>query len=431
MKVLVTGSGGNTHALVQKLSDSERVSKVFCTSTNVGIDKIGQSGKDVEFVDINENDAEKLYEFVKENEINLTVVDSLVVGLSGLTDRLRREGLTVFGPGQNSCRIQTGRGFAKKFMHKYKIPTPQFGVFDKEAQALAYARSASYPQVIKFDSRIPGSSYIVCNSFNEAKNVICFCLKNLYKPVVMENYIRGKHLSFQVITDGYDAVPLPAVHVYKKSDDGNAGDNTDGIGAYSPVSYVDQQMQSRIAEKIFFPMIDGLNAEKMGYAGVLRATIVIDEKNNPQLLGINVVSGDCELQTTLPLLEDDIFNIMMFSSNGALADSYESFKLRNDHSVCVSFISDGYPKEYEKGFVIEGLDEIDDDNTMVYHACTKKNVYNEIITDGGKVLSVVSTASTLSRARELVYDAVDMISFEDMKYRKDIAGEKVACRMGL
>jgi phosphoribosylamine---glycine ligase len=203
------------------------------------------------------------------------------------------------------------------------------------------------------------------------------------------------------------------------------------MGAYSPLSYVDEVMQAKIAEKIFFPMIDGLNAEKMGYAGILRATIIIDDKNNPQLLGINTISGDCELQATLPLLDDDIFDIMMIASNGALADSYESFNFRGDYSVCVSFASDGYPEEYKKGFVIEGLEEIDSDSVSVFHASTKKNVYNEIETDGGKVLSVVSTASTLARARELAYDAVDLISFEGMKYRKDIAGEKVACKMDI
>ena len=173
-------------------------------------------------------------------------------------------------------------------MHKHKVPTPQFGVFDKETQALAYARSATYPQVVKFDSRVPGSGYVICNSFNEAKNVISFCLKNLYKPVVMENYVPGRMLSFQVITDGYDAVPMPTTYVYKKAEDGNFGANTDGMGAYSPLSYVDVEMQAKIAEKIFFPIIDGLNAEKMSYAGFLRATIVIDEKNNPQLLGLTL-----------------------------------------------------------------------------------------------------------------------------------------------
>lgn len=425
MKVLVTGSGGKTHALIAKLAESERVSKIYSTFTNAAIEKIA------DFVDIRENDADKLYEFIKENGINLTIVDSLTAGMSGLTEKLREEGLTVFGPDKNSCKIQTGRGFAKKFMHKHKVPTPQFGVFDKETQALAYARSATYPQVVKFDSRVPGSGYVICNSFNEAKNVISFCLKNLYKPVVMENYVPGRMLSFQVITDGYDAVPLPTTYVYKKAEDGNFGANTDGMGAYSPLSYVDVEMQAKIAEKIFFPIIDGLNAEKMSYAGFLRATIVIDEKNNPQLLGINVVSGDCELQTTLPLLADDIFDIMMFTVNGALADSYEMFKIREDYSVCVSFVSDGYPQEYKKGFVIEGLDEIDDENTVIYHACTKKNVYNETLTDGGKVLSVVSTAATLGRARELAYEAVDLISFENMRYRKDIAAEKVACKMDI
>ena len=419
MNVFVIGSGGKIHALIWKLAQSERVDDIFCTFNNAVIKKLATP------VDIRENEIDELYDFIKNNSIDLTVIDSTVTAVRGLADKLREEGLNVFGAGGKSCKIDMAKGFTKKFLSKNKIPTPQFGVFDKENQAIAYARNARYPQVVKFDSRIPGSGYIVCKNFNEAKNAISFCLKNLYKPVVLENYIYGKHVSFQVITDGYDAVPLPASRVYKKADDGESGLNTQGMGAYSPVSYVDAEMEAIIGEKIFFPLIDALNSEKMGFAGVLRANIVIDNNKKPYLLGVNVDFGDPETQTILPLLDEDLFDIMMLSSIGALADTYETFNFLDEHSVCVNIVSEGYPSEYKKGSVVEGLEEIDDDNTFIFHAGTKKNIYAETVSSSGRVLDVVATASTLNRTYELAYETVDLIDFQGMKYRKDIARPKV------
>ncbi len=419
MKVLVIGSGAKTHSLVWKLTQSKRVSSIFCTLDNPGIKKLA------EIVDIRENEADKLYNFIKENQIDLTVIESLTTGVTGLADTLRKKGFNVFGAGESSSKIQYSKGFAKKFMYKYKIPTPQFGVFDKENQAVEHARKAKYPQVIKFDSRIPGTGTIICESFNEAKNAISFCLKNLYKPIVLENYIPGRKISFQVVTDGYDAVPLPVSYVYEKSEEGERGFNTEGMGAYSPVLSVDKELESKIGSRIFFPLIDGLNAEKMGFAGVLSANIIIDEKNNPYLSGINVSLGDPEAQTIIPILNEDLFEIMMSCSIGALGDTYELFNTEESHSVCVTLAAEGYPGEYKKGAVIEGLEDIVDDNTFVFHSGTKKNIYSEIVTDGGRVLSIVSKGSTLSRARDLVYESVKLIHFQGMKYRKDIARDKV------
>jgi len=296
MKVFVISHGGKAHSLVWKLVQSKRVSKVFCTFNNAIMPKIAT------VVDIRENDFENLYKFVKENQIDLTIIDSTTTGETGLGNKLREEGFNVFGPNKESCKAQLQKGFTKKFIYKHKIPTPAFGVFDKEALALTYARNAHYPLVVKFDSRAPGLGSIICKNFNEAKNVISYCLKNLYKPVVLENFIQGKFISLQVLTDGYDALPLPVSYMYKKAEDGNAGPNTQGMGAYSPVSFIDQEMETKIAQKIFFPLIDALNAEKMGYAGVIKANLVIDEKKNPYLLGIDVDFGDPESQTIMPLL---------------------------------------------------------------------------------------------------------------------------------
>lgn len=419
MKVFVISSGGKAHCLVWKLVQCERVSEVFCTFNNAIMPKLAT------VVDIRENNHDELYNFIKENEIDLTIIDSVTTASTGLGNKLRAEGKNVFGPNKESCKIQLQKGFTKKFLHKYKIPTPTFGVFDKETQALQWARNARYPLVVKFDSRVPGLGTIICESFNEAKNVITYCLKNFFKPVVLENFIPGRFISLQVLSDGYDGLPLPYSYIYKRAEDGNAGPNTQGMGAYSPLSYVNQELETKIAQKIFFPLIDALNSEKMGYAGAVKANIVIDERNNPFLIGLDVGFSDPETQTTLPLLNEDFFEVLLSCAIGALGDNYEILKTTDEHSVCVNLVSEGYPGEYKKGFMIEGLDEIDDDSTFVFHAHTEKNIYAETVTSGGQVLSVVSTAATLSRAHELAYESVELVKYQGMKYRKDIARSKV------
>ncbi len=419
MKVFVISSGARAHSIVWKLVQSERVSEVFCTFNNAVMPKLAT------VVDIRENNLDELFNFVKENNIELTIIDSITTASAGLGNKLREEGFNVFGPGKECCKIRLQKGFAKKFLHKHKIPTPAFGLFDKETPALNYARNAQYPQAVKFDSRVPALGTIICESFNEAKNVIAYCLKNLYKPVVMENFIPGKFISYQVITDGYDAVPMPVSSVYKRLGNGNSGPNTRGMGAYSPVPLVDGELEAKIARKIFFPLIDALNTEKMGFAGVLNADIVIDEKKNPLITGIDINFGDPETQTALPLVEEDFFEVLLSASIGALGDNYEFLNTGDDHSVCVNLVSEGYPGEYKKGAVIEGLEHVDDDNTLVFQAFTEKNNYAETITSAGMVLSVVSAASTLSRAHELVYEAIEPVHFRGMRYRKDIAKPRV------
>ncbi len=419
MKVLVLGSGGKIHAIIWKLSQSPAVSKIFCTFKNAAIEKLA------EYIEIRENDTPKLLEFIKSNEITLTVVESDTAINSGIADLLRKENIAVFGAGIASSKIEISKSFAKKFFHKYKIPTAPFGVFEKESLAIDHARKAKYPLVVKYDSRIPGSGTIICESFNEAKTAIEYCLNNLYKPVVIEDFIAGRSVSFHVITDGYNALPLSAAYTYKKSDEGNSGYTTEGMGAYAPVSYFDRQLEEKIAQKIFFPLIDGLNSDKIGFPGVLKANIIIDDKNEVYLAGISISFGDPEAQTILPLLDEDLFAVMYSAAIGALSDDYEVLNINDEHSICVVLASSGYPHKIKKGFVIEGLEEIDEDNTLIFHSDTSKNLYGETVTAGGRVLSVVSVASTLHRAHDAVYEAIDLISFDNRKYRKDIAKQRV------
>jgi len=419
MKVLLLSSGGKAHAIIWKLKQSPAVEQVFCNFTNAEIKNIA------EFVDIKDDKIEELVDFIKENEINLVIADSDLAINSGVSDRLRAENILVFGASTATAKLENNKSFAKKFFHKYKIPTPRFATFDKETQAIDYARKAEYPLTVKFDSRSKGMGTVVCECFNQAKNAIQFCLNNLYKPVLIEDFVAGKHVTFHVISDGYNALPLSPAYVYKKSEDGNSGVLTEGVGAYAPVSYVDLEMEEKIAHQIFFPLIDAMNSEKMASCGVIKANILVDENQTPLLLGVNVSFGDPETQTILPLLEEDLFAVLYSASIGALGDDFEFFNLSDEHSVCVVTTSTGYPSKIKKGQVIEGLDLIDQDETIVFHSCTTKNLYAETLVDGGKILSVVSKAATLNRASELTYDALETIDYEGKKYRKDIARKKI------
>jgi phosphoribosylamine--glycine ligase len=419
MKVLVLANGGKAHAILWKLSQSSAVTGLYTTCNIPALKELA------EFVDIREDDTKNLVEFIKTEEIGLTVVESETAIVSGIADILRAEDLPVFGAGVNASKIEKNQNFAKKFFHKFKIPTAHFGTFDKESQAIDHARKAQYPLVVKFDRRSAGSGTMICESFSQAKSAIQYCLNNLYKPIIIEDFLIGRHVTFHVVSDGYNALPLSSAMVYKKSETGNGGHMTEGMGAYAPVNFLDGKLEEKIAHKIFFPLIDGLNAEKITFPGVIKANIIIDDKDEPYLTGVNVSFGDPEAQTILPLLNEDLFAVMYSAAIGAFSDDYELLNLSEESSVCVTLTSAGYPIKFKKGDVIEGLDEIDDDSTLVFHSSTSKNIYGETISNGGRILSVVSVASTIHRARSLAYEAADLIEFDGKKYRKDIAKPRV------
>lgn len=418
MKVLVVGSGGKEHSIVTALAQSERVSQIFCATGNAGIGKIA------ECVDIKIDDIQGLCNFAKNNNIDLTIVSSKLTLRLGIVDLFKKNNLLIFGPTQAATKIETSKSYAKDLFYNYFIPTAPYSVFDKAVDAVEFVKHAKFPLYVKYDGAYTSQSVFLCENFEQAKNVIENCFTSLYKAVVVEEMIVGKEFSFHIITDGYHAVPLPSCKVYKKAFDGNSGPNTDGMGANAPVNFVDSALEARIAQKIIFPLIDAMANEGIPFVGIMQTTLLIDEKNNPYLVGVNSAIGDPEAQTILPLLEDDLFEIFYSASIGAFSDDYECFNISDSHSVSVVLASVGYPGPCKKGSVIEGLDIVDDDNLFVFHSGTVKNKYAEHLASDGRVLTVTAVASTLSRACDRAYEAVDLIEFKDMRYRKDIADSK-------
>lgn len=416
MKVLVIGAGGREHTIVWKLTQSKRVSQIFCTPGNAGISRIAHCA------DIRVNDIEGLCKFAKDNSIDLTVVGPELPLSLGIVDTFRKNNLLIYGPTKAAAKIESSKGFAKKLMYKYKVPTAPFAVFDKEHPAIEYARKSKYPLVVKYDGLASGKGVFICETFEQAKKAIENCFESLYKAVVIEGFLTGREVSFQVITDGYNAVALSPAQDFKRAYDGNNGPNTGGMGSYAPVPFVDKELERKIAEKIIFPVLDGMSSEGIPFTGTLYAGLMIDEKNNPYVIEFNARFGDPETQVILPLLEEDLFEVLYSTSIGALGDEYEFFNISNSHAVSVVLTSGGYPGNFKKGYTIEGLDNIgEDEDLVVFHSGTAVNKYGEIATDGGRVLAVTAIASTLHMTRDKVYEAVNLINFKDMKYRKDIA----------
>jgi len=415
MKVLVIGSGGREHAIIWKLTQSKRVSRIFCASGNAGIRRFA------ECVNIKIDDIIGLCDFAKDNNIDLTVVGAELPLSLGIVDLFRQNNLLIFGPTKAAAKIETEKVYAKRLMRKYKVPTPHFAVFDSKSHAIGHAQKAQYPLVVKCGSLLAGKRVSICENFEQAKDSIENCFKNKCNAIIIEEFLVGRELTLSVITDGYTAIPLSSCINYIKALDKDGGLNTAGMGACAPANLIDYKLEQKIAHKIIYPIIDALSKDDAPYIGVLSAELMIDSQNEPHVLGFNSGIGDPAAQTILPLLQDDLFEIFYSTAIGGLSDDYEAFKISDDYAVSVILASGGYPAGFKKGYPIEGLEFVNDDDLLVFHSGTAINEYGELVNDGGRVLSLTAVASTLHRAYDRVYEAVDLIKFKDMKYRKDIA----------
>lgn len=413
MKVLLVGSGAKESTLASILVKNPNVEFLFCAPGSLGISEYADC------IDIRASDIEGLLDFAVANEIDITIPCSDQSISVGITDLFQKNGLNIFAPTQEASKIAISKAFGKKFMYKNKILTPKFGVFEKEAQALDYARKNTYPIVIKTDNHLVGQNTVICDTFPKARQAIEKAFAGLNKRVIIEDFIEGKEVSFYIISDGYNVVPLPPVATYKRVLDGNGGAVAAGMGAYAPAMNIDFEMESKIAQKIIFPTIDGLQANHTPYTGILGVDIIIDKNNNVYVLEYNSFLNDPDSQVLLPLINDDILQVFYSAINGALGDEYEFLDIDDSYNVSIVATSGNYPLPYKKGFVIDGLESVDE--ATVVHYNTKKNIYGELLTDGGRVLSVTASASTLGFAKEKAYEQLDFINFKNMKYRTDIA----------
>jgi phosphoribosylamine--glycine ligase len=423
MKVLVVGGGGREHALVWKIAQSPKVSKVYCAPGNAGI------SQQATIVSIKANDLKGLLEFAYREKINLTVVGPEEPLTKGIVDLFKSKGLPIFGPSQKAAEIEGSKAFAKEMMRKYHIPTAAYEIFEDRTEAIKYIHRHDAPIVVKADGLAAGKGVLICKTVEEAiQSVEKIMVEKIFgeagNRVVIEECLMGEEASFIAFTDGKTILPMASSQDHKPIFDGDKGPNTGGMGAYSPAPVVTDWIHERIMEEILKPIIKGMAKEDRPYQGVLYAGIMICD-GIPKVLEFNARFGDPETQPVLMRTKGDIVPILEACMRGNLSQ-YE-IEWENRPSVCVVMASRGYPGDYEKGKVIEGLDEISQmEDVFVFHAGTAFKD-EQMVTNGGRVLGVTGLGKDIPKAIERTYQAVKKISWDGVHYRTDI-GQKALCR---
>ncbi len=421
MKVLVIGGGGREHTLVWKLAQSKRVSKIFAIPGNGGISEIAECHS------IDLGDFSKIYDFVMKKKIDLIVVGPEDPLVRGISDFFREKGIEIFGPSKRSAMLEGSKVFAKEFMKRYGIPTADFEVFNNPEKAQKYARDRFKKGdlgslVVKADGLAQGKGVIVCDSLDEVEGAIKEIMierrfGNAGERIILEERLVGEEASLIAFCDSEAVVPMLASQDHKQVFDDDKGPNTGGMGAYASCPVVDESLYNEARKEIFDRFLIGLNKENLDYNGVIYAGIMITA-SGPRVLEFNIRFGDPETQAILPLLNTDLIDIIEKISQKKLSKIEISWK--NGYAICVVMASGGYPQKYEKGKLITGLERVKEiENVSVFHAGTKRDE-DRFYTSGGRVLGVTAWSDTLDKAFSSVYNAIDMIRFDGVHYRKDI-----------
>ncbi len=416
MRVLVIGSGGREHALAWKIKQSTLVEKVYCAPGNGGIAGIA------ECVDIKPDDITGLIGFATRNKIDLTVVGPEAPLAQGIVDRFCVNGLRIFGPTKAAARIEASKAFMKDLMRRHDIPTAEFEVFDDSSSAKSYIKGLKGNFVVKADGLAAGKGVVVCSSKEEGIVAVESMMerrafRDAGSKVIIEECLEGEEASILVVTDGKDCVPLVSAQDHKRIFDGDNGPNTGGMGAYSPAPVVTGPMMDAVMERIIRPVVSAMDSEGSRYKGVLYAGIMVTAEG-PKVLEFNCRFGDPETQTILPRLKSDIVELM----EASIDDEIDMTTLDWDERPCVSVVisSGGYPGEYETGYEVDGLDALEKaKDVFVFHAGTKSED-GRIVTSGGRVLNVTALGFDIKDAIDRCYNAVNLIEFEGMHFRRDI-----------
>ena len=417
MNILIIGSGGREHALGWKIKQSPLVSKIYFTPGNPGTKKIGEN------IAIEPTDIKGLLSFAKSKKIDLTVVGPETPLVMGITDVFKKEKLKIFGPSKKASQIEGSKTFSKQLMKKYKIPTAEYYLFNDFNEASKYLLHAKYPLVIKADGLSLGKGVAVCKNRKEAGKflkqlMIDKIFEGSGEKIIIEECLYGQEISFMVITDGKDFLSFLPSQDHKRLITNNQGPNTGGMGAYTPVPFLDKKLITQIEREIVVPTIKAMAKEGYPYEGILYPGLILT-REGPKVLEYNCRFGDPETQPLMMQLESDLVEIILAQQKNKLKNKKLVFK--KGFSVGVVLASTGYPGEYKKGDQIFGLDKVNDKDIQVFYAGTK-NVDKKIVTNGGRVLSVTATGNTLEETIKKAYQYIGKksVHFKGMQFRKDI-----------
>lgn len=421
MRVLVVGQGGREHALVWKLANSSKVTRVYCAPGNAG------TAIDGENVSIPEHDHSELAHFCRKEKIRLAVIGPEQPLVDGLADTLRAAGVGVFGPSKLAAQLEGSKIFCKRLLRKAHVPTADFRVFDRLEDVQAYVEAFDGPCVVKADGLAAGKGAIVCDNGQAAvaaakRMLIDREFGSAGDQILIEEMLTGPEVSVLAITDGSTILTLEACQDHKRAFDNDQGPNTGGMGAYCPAPILDEQLLAQVESQILVPVVHAMRREKRPFQGLLYAGLMLTPAG-PKVLEFNVRFGDPECQPLLMRLQTDIADLLKATVDGKL----DQIELKWDPrpAVCVVMASGGYPSMYRKGVVIRGLDAAASlPDTKVFHAGTKRDG-ERIITNGGRVLGVTALGDDLKQAKERAYEAVQCITFTDAMYRRDIADKAI------
>jgi phosphoribosylamine--glycine ligase len=417
MNVLVVGSGAREHTITWKLRQSPKLTDLFVAPGNAGTAGIATN------LDVKASDLDGILTTAKEHRIDLVIVGPEIPLALGLVDRLQSEGIAAFGPTKAAAQIEASKAFSDDLMKRYGIPMPEAASFDNRREARNYVESHPGPIVVKASGLAAGKGAIVCDTSDAALEALDAMMAEdgsfgeAGTTVVIQERLEGREVSAMAFTDGVSVAPMPFSCDYKPIFDGNEGPNTGGMGVYSPPMWLDEALEPFIHERITEAAIAAMSKEGTPYTGVLYPGLFVTY-DGPRVIEFNCRLGDPEAQVLIPRLESDLLEICVAVVNGKLADC--DIRWSTDAAVGVVIASGGYPDEYKTGYPIAGLDSLEDD-VLVFHAGTKLGDDGQPVTNGGRVLTVVATAPSLTEARAKVYRNVQRIHFTNSYYRRDIA----------
>ncbi len=419
MNVLVIGSGGREHALAWKAAQSGNVNTVYVAPGNAGT--ASESG--VENIQLDTMDFAGLADFAQNNNVGLTIVGPEAPLVEGIVDYFEARDLRCFGPRKGAAQLEGSKAFTKDFLARHNIPTADYGNFTELEPALAYLREHGAPIVIKADGLAAGKGVIVAETLQQAEDAVTDMLSgNAFGEagcrVVIEEFLQGEEASFIVIVDGENVLPMATSQDHKRIGEGDTGPNTGGMGAYSPAPVVDADIHQRVMDEVILPTVRGMAAEGNSYTGFLYAGLMISEAGEPKVIEYNCRFGDPETQPIMMRLQSDLCDLCNSALDGTLNKQETQWDARV--AIGVVLAAGGYPGDYGKGFVIDGLDASQGDNIKVFHAGTTIKG-NDIVTSGGRVLCVTALADNIAVAQTQCYQAADKISWDGVTLRRDIA----------
>ncbi|EMQ4858630.1 phosphoribosylamine--glycine ligase [Morganella morganii] len=423
MNILIIGNGGREHALAWKAAQSPLAKNVYVAPGNAGT----AQEPNLTNVDISATDIDGLVAFARANNIGLTIVGPEAPLVRGVVDAFKAAGLTIFGPSKGAAQLEGSKAFTKDFLARHHIPTADYQNFTEIEPALAYLDKTGAPVVIKADGLAAGKGVIVAMTLKEAQDAVHDMLAgNAFGDaghrIVIEEFLTGEEASFIVMVDGKNVVPMATSQDHKRVGDNDTGPNTGGMGAYSPAPVVTDAVHQRVMEKVIYPTVEGMAAEGHTYQGFLYAGLMIDEQGEPKVIEFNCRFGDPETQPIMMRLQSDLVELCLAGAQGKLAGKTSQWDPRPALGVVMA--AGGYPGDYRKGDVIEGLD-IQEANCKVFQAGTAlKN--GTVVTDGGRVLCVTALGEDIAQAQKQAYAALQHIHWNDAFCRSDIGYRAIA-----